>query len=54
MPWWLQFAAVLALSLVAWISGMDTHGSPHVTSALWLATVLAGGHLAYRAIARSR
>ena len=54
MPYWLQFAAVLALSLVAWISGMDTHGSPHETSALWVATALAGAHLAYRAFARSR
>jgi hypothetical protein len=54
MGFWLQFTFVLALALIAWISAIDTTGSPGLAPWLWAATALAGAHLVYRFLVRAR
>ena len=48
MPVWLQFALGLGLAMAAWISSLDTTGSSHTTSSLWMATAIVAAHLVFR------
>jgi hypothetical protein len=54
MQFWLRFTLVLGLALAAWISGLDGNGAPAEAAWLWAATALAGAHLVYRSVLRSR
>jgi hypothetical protein len=54
MQFWMRFALVLVLALAAWICGLDSNGAPVEAIWLWAATALAGAHLVYRSLARTR
>ena len=54
VPIWLQLPLVVALAILAWISGMDAMGNPMQTWLLWGAAAFVGAHLVMRLVARAR
>lgn len=52
MHTWLQFTFGLGLACLAWISTLDTTGSPHAAPVLWAVTAAVAARLAFRWLTR--